>query len=100
MFKHALALRSEVHRRETRKLKPILFYLYAEPEAWPTNGKAVDDEAKVRHREEIQEFSAAVADDEVSFVSCAWSRLLGAWMSQGDKRTRAHAQAVRDRFSL
>lgn len=99
LFKHALALRSDVHRREPHKLKPILFYLYAEPEVWPTNGKAVDDEAKARHREEIQEFSAAVADDEVNFVSCAWRDLLDAWVSQDNSRTRAHAQAVRDRFS-
>lgn len=99
LFKHALALRSEVHRHEPRKLKPILFYLYAEPDVWPANGEAVDDQAKVRHRKEIEAFGAAVADDEVSFVSCAWRHLLDAWTSQHDSRTRVRAQAVRDRFS-
>ena len=99
LFKHAFALRSEVHRREPRKIKPILFYLYAEPEVWPANGEAVDDEAKARHRGETEAFGAAVADGEVSFVSCTWRHLLDAWTSQPDGRTRAHAQAVRDRFS-
>ena len=99
LFKHALALRTEVHRREPRKLKPILFYLYAEPDVWPRNGRAVDHEAKARHRGEIEAFAAAVADDEVSFVSCAWRSLFDAWMTQHDSRTRSHAQAVKDRFS-
>lgn len=99
LFKHALALRSEVHRREPYKLKPILFYLYAEREVWPRSGDAIDDAAKARHRREIEAFGATVADDEVSFVSCAWSSLLDAWTTQDDIRTRAHAQALRDRFS-
>ncbi|MXY52356.1 MAG: hypothetical protein F4Y86_07500 [Gammaproteobacteria bacterium] len=98
LFKHALALRSEVYRREPCKLKPILFYLYAEPEVWPRNGEAVDEQAKARHREEIEAFGKAVGDDEVSFVWCPWRNLLDTWASQRDSRTRAHAQAVRDRF--
>ena len=99
LLKHALALRSEIHRLEPRKFKPILFYLYAEPEVWPANGKAIDEQAKARHREEIDAFGTAVADDEVSFVSCAWRDLLDSWTSQPDSRIRAHAQAVRARFS-
>ena len=99
LFKHAFALRSEVHRGERRKLKPILFYLYAEPEVWPANGKAVDERAKTRHRDEIEAFGAAVADDEVSFVSCAWRRLLDEWTNQPGSSIRAHAQAVTARFS-
>ena len=99
LFKHALALRSEVHRREPRKLKPILFYLYAEPEVWPASGEAVDNRAKTRHKEEIEAFGAAVADDEVRFVSCAWRHLLEVWTGHHDRQTREHAQAVRDRFS-
>ena len=100
LFKHAFALRSEVHRRERqRPLKPILFYLYAEPEVWPANGKAVDERGTTRHRNEIETFAAAVVDDEVRFVSCSWRRLLDAWAGQPDSRIRAHAKAVTARFS-
>ena len=100
LFKHALALRSEVHRRERRcPLIPILFYLYAEPEVWPASGKAVDERAKEQHRNEIEKFGKAVADDEVRFVSCPWRRLLDAWACQPDSRIRAHAKAVTARFS-
>ena len=104
LFKHAFALRTEVHRNERRRvLKPILFYLYAEPEVWPKNGqkkgKAVDERAKARHRDEIETFSATVAGDEVRFVSCPWRRLLDGWASQPDSRIRAHAKAVAACFS-
>ena len=80
-------------------LKPILFYLYAEPEFWPASGKAVDERAKARHRDEIETFGAAVAGDEVRFVSCPWRRLLDEWAGHPDSRIRAHAKAVTARFS-
>ncbi len=100
LFKHAFALRSEVHRQGQRSmLRPILFYLYAEPEVWPASGKAVDERAKIRHRDEIETFAAAVVDDEVSFVPCPWRRLLGVWADQPDSRICMHAQAVSARFS-
>ena len=100
LFKHAFALRSEVHRRERRRpLRPILFYLYAEPEVWPTSGEVVDERAKARHRDEIETFRATVVSDEVGFVSCSWRRLLAAWADQPDGRIRAHAHAVTARYS-
>ena len=100
LFKHAFALRSEVYRRERRRpFRPILFYLYAEPEVWPASGEAVDERAKARHRNEIETFGAVVVDDEVSFVSCPWRRILAAWADQPDNCIRAHAQAVTARFS-
>ena len=93
-----LALRSEVQRRGQRStLRPVLFYLYAEPEVWPASGEAVDGRAKARHRDEIETFAAAVVDDEVRFVPCTWRRLLEAWADQPDSRIRAHA--VTTRFS-
>ena len=100
LFKHAFALRTEVHRNERRRmLKPTLFYLYAEPEVWPKSGKAVAERAKARHRDEIEAFGAAVAGDEVRFVSCPWRRLLDAWADHPDSSIRAHAKEVTDRFS-
>ena len=100
LFKHALALRTEVHRASRhRGLRPILFYLHAEPEIWPATGRPVDERAKVRHRDEIEAFRTSVANDEVVFVPCAWRRLLDAWMDHGDARIRGHAARVIDRFS-
>ena len=100
LFKHALALRSEVHRRDHhRPLRPILFYLYAEPEFWPATGEVIEERLKARHRIEIAAFGANVVDDEVSFVSCSWRRLLDAWADRPDSRIRTHARAVTARFS-
>lgn len=100
LFKHAFALRTAVNRRNNyAALTPILFYVYAEPELWPATGKPVDARAKARHREEIEQFKAAVADDEVVFVSCSYRRLLDAWKYHEDGCIRAHADAVGTRFS-
>ena len=100
LFKHAFALRTDVHRDGPRKgLQPILFYLYAEPDAWPLDGREVDRSAKARHREEVEAFAAAVAGDEVAFVACPYRTLLGCWESGGQPAVRAHAQAVLERYS-
>ena len=37
LVKHALALRSEVHR-QGGNLSPVLYYVYAEPKQWPRRG--------------------------------------------------------------
>ncbi len=100
LFKHAFALRTAVNRQgEYLDLTPILFYIYAEPELWPKSGKPVDSEAKSRHREEIEQFRATVAGDEVIFVSCSYQRLLSMWSSHPDTSIRAHAKAVEARFA-
>ena len=100
LFKHAFALRTEVHRPNRRRgLKPVLFYLYAEPESWPASGRPVDKRAKARHRKEIGMFETSVAGDEAIFVSCPWRRLLDGWRTAGDSRVRAHAESVSARFS-
>lgn len=100
LFKHAFALRTAVHRQGAYNgLTPVLYYVYAEPEVWPKDGKPVDDGAKTRHRQEIASFTAAVAGDEVIFISCPYRRLLDAWRRQNDGSIRVHADAVSERFS-
>ena len=100
LVKHAFALRTAVHERpECRTLAPVLYYVYAEPESWPNGGAPVDEGAKARHREEIERFAAAVAGDEVAFVSRSWPRLLETWTHHENGRVRAHATAVAARFA-
>ena len=100
LVKHAFALRTAVHKKpEYRALAPVLCYVYAEPDSWPNGGAPVDEGAKARHREEIERFAAAVAGDEVAFVSCSWPRLLETWTRHENGRIRAHATAVAARFA-
>ncbi len=99
LVKHAFALRTAVQKDEHRGLTPILFYVYAEPDSWPNNGKPVDEGAKTRHREEVGRFAKEVDKNEVVFVSCSYRRLLEDWARHKDDRIRAHADAVSKRFS-
>ena len=100
LVKHAFALRSEVHRPGAhRRLMPILFYVYAEPEYWPGTGRPIDDAAKVGHRDDIARFARLVANDEVAFVSCSWRRLLEVWRHNCGEDIHIHAEAVMARFS-
>ncbi|MXW48743.1 MAG: hypothetical protein F4X81_04635 [Gammaproteobacteria bacterium] len=99
LIKHAFALRTEAHRNHPhRELKPFLLYLYAEPEWWAGSLGRVDEQAKLRHRREITDFSSRVSSDEVAFVSCSYRQLLEAWSNANDKGVRAHAAAVAERF--
>ena len=100
LFKHAFALRTAVHRAgPNAELRPILFYLYAEPETWPKDGRRVEEDCKAQHRQEIEAFAATVADDEVSFVSCSYGTLLQSWAGSEKPEVRAHAQRVIERYS-
>lgn len=103
LVKHAFALRTQVHREGEHKcLKPILFYLYAEPERWPrTDGRLIDENKKIRHREEIERFANIVERDrdEVRFISCTYSELLADWKRNKTPEIRAHAEALTERFS-
>ena len=100
LVKHAFALRTEVHRDgEHKDRKPILFYLYAEPERWPESGTPVDKSKQAKHTEEIKEFANAVAGDEVRFISCTYRELLAAWKRDEKREIRAHAEALTERFS-
>lgn len=103
LVKHAFALRTQVHREGEHKcLKPILFYLYAEPECWPrTDGRLIDENKKIRHREEIEKFANIVERDrdEVRFISCTYSELLADWKRNKISEIHAHVEALTERFS-
>ena len=100
LVKHALALRTQVSSGgEFDGLKPVLFYVYAEPGTWPRDGKPVDDEAKFLHRQEIKRFAQSVEGDEVRFVACSYRELLGTWERSEEPEIREHAKAVIRRFS-
>lgn len=100
LIKHALALRTRVSpRKQFDGLTPVLFYLFAEPDTWPRDGKPIDDEAKAAHREEISRFAQDVQGDEVRFVACSYRELLATWERSEDLEIREHAKAVVRRFS-
>jgi hypothetical protein len=99
LVKHAFALRTAVHNvAKWVGKRPILYYLYAEPERWPGEKGALPLEDRVQHRAEIAAFSEMVPDDEVSLLSCSYSELLTGWSAQKDPMIRAHAAAVARHF--
>ena len=101
LVKHAFALRTAVHHVSAWVGKrPVLYYLFAEPERWPGDKGVVPLEDRLQHRAEVAAFSEMVAGDEVSFRSCCYSELLADWAMQPDPKLRDHAAAVAQRFSL
>ena len=101
LFKHAFALRTQVNREGTyHGLTPILVYLYAEPQTWPRDGEPINEDAKAKHRQEIQDFAQTVEGDETLFIPCSYQYLARNWLSDhSPPDVRAHAQAVIQRFA-
>lgn len=100
LFKHAFALRTTVQNDGAYPgLRPILFYIYAEPERWPEGGEKIAAAALARHREEIDAFAKEVANDEVKFVSCSYRELLEEWVGQGTAAVSRHAAQALVRFA-
>lgn len=99
LVKHAFGLRTEVQEvhRWGDGLTPILFYLYAEPDSRP-DGSPISEDAKARHKKEIDRFAEDMAGDEVTFVSCSYRKLLVGWARCEDRGIRDHASAVARRF--
>ncbi len=89
LVKHAFGLVTEGRRLGKA---PVLLYLYAEPTR--RGAKPILASAIERHRAEIANFAAAVADAEVRFVACSWREWLAGWT--GDARN--HADALIARF--
>lgn len=100
LVKHAFALRTAVHRgpRFVGK-RPVLAYLYAEPERWP-DGRAVRTAEVDAHRNEIRSLAEIIAGDEVAFHACSYRELLAAWSGGAGDVVRAHAAAIASRFDL
>lgn len=98
LLKHAFGLRTAAHSKEHRGKRPVLFYLYAEPERW-TDGVAIADTVRQQHRDEIESFSQLVAQDEVQFVACSYRQLLVGWAEHADTNIRAHAATIASRFA-
>jgi len=96
LVKHAFGLRTEVQRIGSGK-RPVLFYLYAEPALW-SDGRDDPRADHQRHREEIQDFAARVAGDEVMFLSCDYQELLRNWCQKGGPLAD-HAMALLERFA-
>jgi len=92
LVKHAFALRTAVHG-DWKGRRPVLFYLYAEPEHWP-DGRSVSQEDRMQ----LKSFSELVAGDEVSFRSCSYPELLAIWRGSPNQLISAHAAAVTKRF--
>lgn len=95
LVKHAFGLRTQA--RKLRR-KPVLIYLYAQPNAW-SDGTVIADEAHVAHCEEAKRFAREVADDEVRFVVSAYRDLLAHWQTD-DCAVHKHAQKVLERYRL
>jgi hypothetical protein len=98
LMKHAFGLRTAAHHKEHRGKRPVLFYLFAEPERW-TDGVAIADTVRQQHRDEIESFSQLVAQDEVQFVACSYRQLLAGWAEHADTNIRAHAAMIAIRFA-
>jgi hypothetical protein len=100
LIKHAFGLRTAVQSgRAFSGKKPILFYLYAEPLAWP-DGRAISDESRVLHRYEIDIFKRRLVGCEVQFLFCSYGELLNSWRQSDNAPLRMHTNAVADRYHL
>jgi hypothetical protein len=100
LVKHALGLRTAVHRRgPLADKRPVLLYLYAEPERWPDVRPVPRVEIEA-HRAEVRDFAGIVSGAEVIFSACSYGELLSSWSAGPDAVTRAHAAAIKTRFLL
>ena len=99
LVKHAFALRTEVSRASSASIRrPILLYVYAEPERWPETKKPVG-QAGIDIRRQVRAFAEEVARDEVKFVNLSYRELLYGWMEEGSPDVKRHAEAVLRRFA-
>lgn len=93
LVKHAFGLVTEGRRRARR---PVLFYLYAEPET--RNGRPISQNDILRHRDEIARFGTAIAGDEVLFHSASYRDWIRSWHTSGDDVV-AHGETILREFT-
>ena len=95
-MKHEFGLRTAASRLGKRA---VLIYLHCEPQAWP-DGRPTPAVAHARHRQEVIDFGATVAGDEVSFVRLTWREILDAWILSENALVRDHGEAMLRRFAV
>lgn len=95
LIKHALALAT--HSSALGK-RPVLYYLYADPLAWP-DGRPIPDPVRAEHAAHLMVFAGEVGDARVQFVSATYRQLLADW-NLASPDLNEHVQAVRHHFSL
>jgi hypothetical protein len=93
LVKHTFGLVTEA-RRLTRR--PVLFYLYAEPNE--RGERQISAKDRRRHRDEIAAFVQLVDGDEVTFLSSSYRRRIDAALPVAD--AEAHLAHLRQRFGL
>jgi hypothetical protein len=97
LVKHAFGLRT-LATCDAGRRRPLLVYLYAEPQAWP-DGRLVDPGAVRRHPEEVREFADAVTGAEVGFAACTYGSLLAAMRASPVQDVQGHATAMAFAYS-
>ena len=93
LVKHAFGLVTEARRLSRR---PVLFYLYAEPNERGEHQISTEDHC--RHRDEISAFVQLVNGDEVTFLAASYRRWLDAALPFAD--VELHLAHLGQRFGL
>jgi len=93
LVKHAFGLVTEARRLSRR---PVLFYIYAEPNE--RNGHRISAEDHRRHRDEIGTFMQFTAGDEVTFLSSSYRRWIEDAQPMAD--AKAHLAHLQQHFGL
>lgn len=95
LIKHGLGLLAAGWRTSRR---PVLVYLFAEPDVWP-DGRPIPRLAIDNHRREIAAFSERVRDDAVRFIPISYRALLQNWRAASG-RLAEHAFALEGHFAI
>lgn len=94
LIKHAFGLRTQ---GAIRGRKPVLVYLYAEPQAW-ADLKPIEEDLRVAHAEEVRVFARLVEGAEVAFMHMTYRALLNAFAASSISGVRDHGLALSARF--